>query len=116
MLQMARDKQRKIMVFIGNRGCIQIHTDPVNKLLEHEHWYNVIDPMFNLHLNKDSIAHSWITKKPTEDGTVKALEVFDHNGELIVTFFGKRKPGTPELELWREIIDAIPAREKTQVA
>lgn len=117
MLQMARDKQCEIMVFVGNRGCIQIHTGPVSKLVKHEHWYNVLDPMFNLHLNEDGgIAHSWITKKPTEDGTVTALEIFDHNGELIVTFFGKRKPGIPELELWREIIDAIPARKKIHAA
>ncbi len=116
MLELARDKQCEIMVFVGNRGCIQIHTGPVNKLVEHENWYNVLDPMFNLHLNEDSIAHTWVTKKPTEDGIVTALELFDANSELIVTFFGKRKPGIPELELWREIIDAIPAKETSHVA
>lgn len=107
-LELARDKECEIMVFVGNKGCIQIHTGPVNKLLEHENWYNVMDPKFNLHLNEDSVAEVWVTKKPTEDGIVTAVEVFSADGELIVTFFGKRKPGIPELELWREIVSDLP--------
>jgi putative hemin transport protein len=116
MLQLARDKNCEIMVFVGNRGCIQIHTGTVIKLVEHENWYNVLDHSFNLHLREDKIERSWVTKKPTEDGTVTALEIFDENSELIVTFFGKRKPGIPELKLWREIIDEIPAKEVANVA
>jgi putative hemin transport protein len=104
ILDLARDKECEIMVFVGNRGCIQIHTGSVKKLLEYGTWYNVMDPMFNLHLNEEKIWETWVTKKPTEDGIVTALEVFDENKELIVTFFGKRKPGMPELELWREIV------------
>lgn len=113
VLDSVRDKQCEMMVFVGNRGCIQIHTGPVEKLVEYGPWYNVLDPMFNLHLREDHIARTWVTKKPTEDGTVTALEVFDGEGELIATFFGKRKPGIPELELWREIIDEIPSIDGT---
>ena len=113
VLDSVRDKQCEMMVFVGNRGCIQIHTGPVEKLVEYGPWYNVLDPMFNLHLREDHIARTWVTKKPTEDGTVTALEIFDGEGELIATFFGKRKPGIPELELWREIIGEIPSIDGT---
>ena len=111
ILELARDTECEIMVFVGNRGCIQIHTGPVKKLVEYGEWYNVMDPQFNLHLQESNIARTWVTKKPTVDGTVTALEVFDTAGELIVTFFGKRKPGIPELEGWREIIEQIPMKE-----
>lgn len=107
VLELARDKNCEIMVFVGNRGCIQIHTGPVQKLIEHGPWYNVLDPKFNLHLREDKIASCWVCKKPTEDGIVTALEIFDADGEIIATFFGKRKPGIPELELWREIISEV---------
>ena len=107
ILEMARDRECEIMVFVGNKGCIQIHTGPVNKLMEYGTWYNVMDPKFNLHLNEEQIFETWVTKKPTEDGTVTALEVFDEDKELIVTFFGKRKPGIEELPLWREIVADI---------
>ncbi len=110
-LEFARDKECEIMVFVGNRGCIQIHTGPVKKLVEHNEWYNVLDPKFNLHLKEDAIDTAWVTKKPTEDGIVTALELFDKNNELIVTFFGKRKPGIPELTLWCDIVDQLPRLE-----
>ncbi|WP_025897980.1 hemin-degrading factor [Sneathiella glossodoripedis] len=108
VLEKARDYNCEIMVFVGNRGCIQIHTGPVKKLVEFDNWFNVLDPMFNLHLDESKIASSWVTRKPTEDGIVTALEVFDAEGEIIATFFGKRKPGESELELWRDIISEIP--------
>lgn len=116
ILDLARDRGCEIMVFVGNRGCIQIHSGPVTKLVEHGPWYNVLDPMFNLHLREDNIAATWVTKKPTVDGHVTAVEVFDDDGELIVTFFGKRKPGIPELELWREIVAELPAKDMADVA
>ena len=111
MLELARDRKCEIMVFVGNRGCIQIHTGPVEKLADMRNWYNVLDPTFNLHLNEEGVAWSWITKKPTADGIVTALEIFSKDGQLIATFFGKRKPGIPELDLWREIINEIPMLE-----
>ena len=107
MLELAAEKNCEIMVFVANQGCIQIHTGPVNKLAEIGKWYNVLDPAFNMHLNTEGIAWTWVTKKPTIDGIVTALEVFDENANLIVTFFGKRKPGIPELDLWREIIGLL---------
>ncbi|HAD87375.1 MAG TPA: hemin-degrading factor [Rhodospirillaceae bacterium] len=116
VLDMARDEDCEIMVFVGNRGCIQIHTGPVRKLVEHGPWYNVLDPKFNLHLREDRIARTWVTRKPTSDGVVTALEVFDDEGELIATFFGKRKPGIPELDLWRKIVSAVPAMEAAHAA
>ena len=116
VLDMARDEDCEIMVFVGNRGCIQIHTGPVRKLVEHRPWYNVLDPKFNLHLREDRIARTWVTRKPTEDGVVTAVEVFDDTGELIATFFGKRKPGIPELDLWREIVAELPAMEAAHAA
>lgn len=112
ILELARDKNCEIMVFVGNKGNIQIHTGPVNKLVEHGEYFNVLDPKFNLHLNEKYIANTFVTRKPTEDGIVTALEVFDKDNELIVTFFGKRKPGIPELTLWREIIAELPKVSK----
>ncbi len=110
-LELARDKECEIMVFVGNKGCIQIHTGPVKKLVEHGPWYNVLDPLFNLHLREDMIAEMWVTKKPTEDGIVTAVEIFAEDGSIIATLFGKRKPGIPELTLWREIVDELDALE-----
>lgn len=93
-----------IMVFVGNPGCIQIHSGPVKKLVQMGPWYNVLDPEFNLHLNETLVDQVWLTKKPTTDGIVTGVELFDKNGQNLGLVFGERKPGKPELEAWRAIV------------
>ncbi len=66
-----------IMIFVGNHGCIQIHTGPVRRLVPMGDWFNVLDPAFNLHLRTSGIAEAWLVRKPTEDGVVTAVEAFD---------------------------------------
>lgn len=107
MLQIASEKEVPIMVFVGNRGMIQIHSGPVKKIKVMDNWLNVLDPDFNLHLREDHILKTWIVEKPTEDGTVTSLEIFANENRPIATFFGARKPGMPELESWREITEEL---------
>lgn len=102
-LEKAAAAKLPIMVFVPNPGVIQIHTGPVESLKEMGPWFNVLDLRFNLHLRMDAIAESWIVTKPTEDGPVTALEIFDADGNQIAWMFGERKPGKPELEEWREL-------------
>lgn len=107
MLEGAAEQKLPIMVFVGNRGNIQIHTGLVRKTMWHNQWFNVMDPDFNLHLDTDKIAQVWVVRKPTADGEVTALEVYNEMGEIIVQFFGKRKPGIPELTEWRALVASL---------
>jgi len=70
-------------------------------------WINIMDPDFNLHLNAWGIGSAWHVTKPTEDGPVNALEVYDAEGEMIVQFFGARKPGQPELAAWMMLLEKL---------
>lgn len=94
----------EIMVFVANHGNIQIHTGMVKNIVAIPGWINVMDADFNLHLKLGDIAETWVVCKPTEDGDVHSLELFDEKGEMIVQFFGKRKPGQPEDVFWRNWI------------
>ena len=89
-----------IMVFVSSSGCIQIHSGPVRRIepmvTPTARWLNVLDAGFNLHLREDLIHNAWIVKKPTADGVVTSVEIFDAKGELMAMFFGSRKPGVPE--------------------
>ncbi|QKZ12167.1 hemin-degrading factor [Spirosoma sp. KUDC1026] len=93
-----------IMIFVSSRGSIQIHTGPVHKLVPMGPWFNVLDPQFNLHLREDHVASAWVVKKPTADGVVTSLELFDAAGNQIALIFGKRKPGIPEQQAWRDVV------------
>jgi len=72
-----------------------------------EHWVNVLDPGFNLHLRQERVAESWVVTKPTSDGPVTSLELFDADGDTIAMLFGKRKPGKPEQQTWRGLLDHL---------
>ncbi|MFP2911841.1 hemin-degrading factor [Pyxidicoccus sp. 3LFB2] len=104
-----------IMVFVGNPGAIQIHTGPVRTVRPTGPWLNVMDPGFNLHVRADHIHSAWVVRKPTRDGTVTSLELFDAAGENIALVFGQRKPGLAELPAWQtlmgELTGALPARQ-----
>lgn len=97
-----------IMVFVGNRHCIQIHTGPVSNLRWMDTWFNVLDPQFNLHLKAHDIHELWRVRKPSSDGVITSWEAFDAQGELILQLFGARKPGVPEREDWRRLAEETP--------
>jgi putative hemin transport protein len=103
-LEAAAADQTPIMIFVGNRGCIQIHTGRIERLLDTSGWLNVLDPDFNLHLRDSAIARVFSVRKPTDDGIVTSLEAFDGRNRNILLMFGERKPGKPELEPWRAIV------------
>jgi len=111
VLQAAAASGTPIMVFVGNPGCIQIHTGPIVRIEPMEirgtRWLNVLDPGFSLHLQEDAIAQVWVVEKPTADGIVTSVEAFDNAGELMLMFFGPRKPGEPEREDWRTLVKPL---------
>lgn len=111
MLQEAARMSLAIMCFVGNPGMIQVHTGPVKRVEVMGPWLNVLDPSFNLHLREDRIAAAWVVKKPTADGVVTSIELFDAEGDTMAMFFGERKPGKRELAGWRALIDVLPPSE-----
>jgi putative hemin transport protein len=108
LLHAAARKGVPIMVFVGNRGCIQIHSGPIHRVQPMGPWLNILDPGFNLHLRADEVANAWAVWKPQSDSAVHSLELFDGEGQLIAQLFGERKPGIPEREDWQALVRAIP--------
>jgi putative hemin transport protein len=110
-----------IMVFVGNAGCIQIHTGAVQQIVPMDtpggaQWINVLDEGFNLHLRTDLIEQVWLVQKPTADGIVTSIEVFDTAGDNMAMFFGERKPGQAELQAWRDLLARLPRTAATEAA
>ncbi|MPN33551.1 Hemin transport protein HemS [bioreactor metagenome] len=113
LLNNAAADETPIMVFVPNAGCIQIHTGPVHNVKPLEmpggaRWINVLDKGFNLHLRADMVASTWVVRKPTADGIVTSVELFDAQGDLMAMFFGERKPGVHELQSWRDLVARLP--------
>lgn len=111
ILELAAENGVSIMCFVHSSGCVQIHSGRINNIRVIEDWFNILDPIFNLHLKMNSVDETWLVRKMTEDGIVTSIELFDKDGNLIVYFFGERKPGIPELETWRDIINQVEEEE-----
>ncbi len=103
-MEAASEEKLPIMIFVGSGGCIQIHTGPIERLIETHGWFNVLDPAFNLHLRESGVARVFSVRKPTDDGIVTSVEAFDARDRNILLMFGARKPGKPELEPWRAVV------------
>lgn len=109
LLQAAGERQVPIMVFVGTRHCIQIHSGTVSNLKWLDTWFNVLDPEFNLHLQTAGVTELWRVRKPSSDGVITSWEAFDADGELVVQLFGARKPGIAEREDWRALAEGVPS-------
>lgn len=107
LLDLAKQDQNEIMIFVGNRGCVQIFTGEIKKIMPMDNWVNIFNPEFTLHLMGDTIAESWITRKPTADGHVTSLELFAADGTQIAQLYGQRTEGQPEQLQWRAQIEVL---------
>lgn len=105
LLRDAAQEQVAITALVGNAGMLQLHTGQVHKVLATGPWITVADARFRLQLCEDDIASAWVVRKPTVDGLVTSVEVYDHKGDAIVMLSGARKPGAQELCAWRHIVD-----------
>jgi putative hemin transport protein len=96
-----------VMVFVGNPGCVQIYSGPVNRIEVMGPWLNVLDPGFNLHLREDMVRSAWVVRKPSANGEIHSLELYDAEGEVIVQVFGLRKAGERERPDWRALVTGL---------
>jgi putative hemin transport protein len=92
------------MIFVANRGIMQIFIGAIERVKWLGEYVNVLDQGFNLHARERGIAESFIVRKPTVDGTVSSLELYDEAGETLALLFSKRNFGEPESEAWRALL------------
>lgn len=97
-----------VMVFVSNRGCVQIFSGRVERVAPMGPWINVLDPGFNLHLRRDRIAASWVVRKPSAThGDVTSVEFYDAVGALVLQVFGHRPPGGRERPDWHALAESL---------
>lgn len=104
----AVEKQVPLIHFVGNAGIIQIQTGTLKNVARMQGWLNIFDGQhngFTLHLDDVGITSAWLVLRPTSDGIVSCLECLDADGKSVVSIFGQRTEGQPELAAWREVLN-----------
>lgn len=111
LLQQLAGDAMPVMIFVGNMGCIEIHSGPVHSLKPMGPWINVMDARFNLHLRGDHVAEVWAVDKPTRRGPAISVEAFDADGALILQIFGMRPDKGGDPAAWASRVAGLPAVE-----
>lgn len=107
ILHAAVARQLNIMVFVGNPGNIQIHTGPIATAdLEGGH-LRVRDPGFGLNCDLSRIREVWEVRKPTAEGGITTLELYDDRGDNAAILCGQRDPDKPERAEWRSAMSEL---------
>ncbi len=115
MFNAAQAQGLGIMVFVGNMGCIQIHSGPIHTLKPMGPWLNVLDPGFNLHLRLDHVAEVYAVDKPTKDGPAISVEAFDAEGAVIFQAFGVGRGDLACRPAWNDLVATLPRLEMVEV-
>lgn len=102
----ARDKEG-VMIFVGSPGNVQIHIGPVSNISSARRRFMIDDETFGLDIIKDRVASCWVVTKPTVDGEIRSVEMFDAQGAQIAWVFGERRPGSPQKESWHRLVERV---------
>lgn len=108
LLYRAAEIEVPIMIFVGNRGCIEIHTGPVGRVGDAGPWITLFDHGLDLHLRMDEIAEIYAVVKNTARGPAHSVEFFDARGLLIAQIFGVLRAGAEAVAQWNTLVAEMP--------
>lgn len=109
LLTTLAEQQLPLMLFGMNEAAVQSYSGTISKLLRTGPWFNVLDPDFNLHLRTGEIGEVWRIRKPSDDGWVTSLDVFDAQGQEIMVMTDNRGRGETESAAWTKLLQTITA-------
>lgn len=112
VLQYVQANNLEIMVFVGNRGLVQIQTGKLHNVVRSHGYLNVLDAKvpeegFDLHLRDSDIVETWVVRRPISEGYVTCIEGFDKNRQTVVQIFGRREEGNDEMQSWHQLMDGL---------
>lgn len=104
LLQTFAERQLEIMIFAMGQYAVQSYGGKITETLYTGPWFNILDEKFNLHLRYDDIDAVWLIRKPSDDGWITSLDVFDKEGRELMVICANRSRGYPEREEWTKTL------------
>ncbi|MCZ2328520.1 ChuX/HutX family heme-like substrate-binding protein [Bartonella sp. F02] len=115
MLKQTAQQEIPITCIVGNQGCIQIFNGTIQNIKQMGPWLNILEQKFHMHMLVSGIHKVWRVRKPTNNGYISSLEVFDKTGEMIIQFFNLQQDTKGESEKWRSLLNSLPLHQETAV-
>nr|WP_126972698.1 heme ABC transporter ATP-binding protein [Gynurincola endophyticus] len=91
----------------GNRSCIHTQVGVIKNLIDTGSCYQVADAKCKLFVQEDAIGSVWHIIQPTITGPMHLLELYDHDGELMLQVTGKHEVGKEHVEEWKNTLERM---------
>ena len=110
VLEAAAPSGLPVMVFVGNRGCLQIHAGPVHASSRSARGSTCSTRASTCTCARTGSPAAWVVRKPSAHGDIHSLELYDAGGELAAQVFGHRPARGEERADWRALVTGLPDR------
>lgn len=109
------EQEVAILFFALNDGCVQISTGAITEINQTRDMLQLVEEDSRTLITLPRIKEAWRLSKPTEDGLVHSLELYDANGEPVAYLFGSEKGDSSSIVKWKELLFALPLRGEDAV-
>ena len=113
ILRHCEGKEMPLLVFVNNRGIVQIQTGQVHHVGRSEGYLTIDDEAeekFKLFLDDSKLAETWFVRRPGSNGIVHSIEAYDDKRNLVLQLFGRPADADSETEAWRDLIAQVRAQ------
>lgn len=107
LLTHAAKQQLPLMIFIMGQSAVQSYGGKIHQLSRSGPWFNILDDGFSLHMKSAHIGAMWLLRKPSDDGWITSLDVFDSEGREILVICDDRYRGQAESPDWTNTLQAL---------
>ncbi len=97
-----------VMLFVSNKGVVQIHSGYIHNLKITGTWLNILDENFNFHLDEAAINSLYVVERPLSTGKLTSLELYDEQGNNIALIFGEYNSESGENPVWGDLLMSLP--------
>lgn len=110
LLDRLKDNGQEIMVFVANRGMVQIYSGPASDRKRAGHGWEIEHGQSKLYVPDTALHGLWLVHKPTAAGIITSLEfVRDDSDQSVASIFGRHPHGDAQPTEWLELLESLPA-------
>lgn len=111
LLQKLDATGEKVMVFVANRGFVQIFSGPAKAPKRVGHGWEIVHEQSKVFVPDSALAHLWLVNKPTAAGIISSLEIVSEaEDQALASIFGKHPHGDPQPASWLDLLNTLPRK------
>jgi putative hemin transport protein len=101
----------QVMVFVANRGFVQIFSGPARAPKRVGHGWEIVHELSKVFIPESALNHLWLVNKPTAAGIISSLEIVSESeDQALASIFGRHPHGDPQPASWLELLNTLPRK------